>query len=179
MSAFKADEQNDDSLDWIILRDGSIALYKRNEFLEEDLQWLQAKGYLVISFDCTGWHSDRQMHNSLKDALSFPSYYGRNLDALNECMADDLIVPDDGGLAIVLRRYDSFFNGFGAAHGAEKGEAEIVLSIFASASRCHMLSGRRLITLVQSDDPAIQFGRLGCVGAIWNWRERLNSSRGL
>jgi hypothetical protein len=39
-----------------------------------------------------------------------------------------------------------------------------------------MLLGRRLLILVQSDNPTIQFGRLGGVPALWNHREWLNKS---
>ena len=39
--------------------------------------------------------------------LGFPEYYGQNLDALDDCLAD-VDVPADGGVAIVLRGYDRF-----------------------------------------------------------------------
>jgi RNAse (barnase) inhibitor barstar len=117
------------------------------------------------------------MHDSLKDALSFPSYYGRNLNALNDCMCEDLQVPDAGGLALVLRHYA---NGPGAVLDSKgMSGAEIVLDIFARASRYYMLTGRRLITLAQSDDPTVHFDYLDGVSATWNWREWLNKDRGL
>jgi hypothetical protein len=47
------------------------------------------------------------MHESLLVELSFPAYYGKNLDALNDCISD-LDVPDDGGVAIVLTSYDVY-----------------------------------------------------------------------
>ena len=46
--------------------------------------------------------TDRQaMHGELKQKLSLPDYYGGNLDALNDCLAErrerELIVIEDAG----------------------------------------------------------------------------------
>jgi RNAse (barnase) inhibitor barstar len=183
MASFKAGEVNDQPLDWIILRDGGIYLYWRQEILADDLKWLESNNYTIISFDAaewqseSAWESERRMHESLKAQLSFPDYYGMNMNALDECISDDLVVPDSGGLAIVLNHFDRFSTPDIAS--SERIAPEIVLDIFARAVRHHMLFGRRLLILVQSDDPKIQFGRLGGVAALWNHREWLNKNRGL
>jgi RNAse (barnase) inhibitor barstar len=185
MASFKADEVNDQQLDWVILRDGGLYLYWRREILADDLNWLESNAYTIISFEAaewqstSDWESERLMHESLKAHLSFPDYYGNNLDALDECMLEDLVVPDSGGLALVLNHYDRFFKPVHNLASDGGSTAEVVLSIFAKAVRYHMLFGRRLLILVQSDDPKIEFGRLGGVGAGWNHREWLNKSRGL
>ena len=57
--------------------------------------------------------------------------------------------------------------------------AEALLDIFAGTSRYKLLTGRRLITLVQADEPSIRFEKLGGVSAEWNRREWLNKDRGL
>ena len=38
--------------------------------------------------DCTGIENQQQMHQLLAQALSFPDYYGHNLDALMDCLTD-------------------------------------------------------------------------------------------
>lgn len=185
MAVFKADEVHDEQLDWTILRDGGVCLYWRQEILTDELNWLKLNGYKIISFEvaewqsASEWESRRRMHESLKAQLSFPDYYGKNLDALDECMLDDLVVPDSGGLALVLNHYDRFSHPVHTHASDEISIAEVVLSIFAKAVRYHMLFGRRLLILVQSDDPTIQFGRLGEVTACWNHREWLNKNRDL
>ena len=84
MAIFKSDEVDDKQLDWIILRDGGVQLYWRDEILSDDLRWLKSNGYKIISFDAaewrsgSEWESQRRMHESLKDKLSFPDYYGGN-----------------------------------------------------------------------------------------------------
>ncbi len=102
MAVFSTDDANDQRLDWTIALYGGVALYRRAEILAEDLNWLRSSGYRIVSFDAANWHTEDQMHDSLKADLSFPDYYGKNLDALNECMWDDLVVPDVGGLVLVL-----------------------------------------------------------------------------
>jgi hypothetical protein len=120
------------------------------------------------------------MHESLQDVFRFPEYYGKNLDALWDCMTD-LLVPKEGGVAIVLNSYDVYTRGPGSsrASGETTAAAQTVLDIMASASRVMLLTGKRLITLVQSDDPRMQFGKLGGVSAEWNKREWLNRDRAL
>src|SRR4051812_9263579 len=123
MTAFNPDVSFEDPLDWIVLRDGGVSLYWRSEFLAEDLNWLQQRKYRIVSFNTDMWRSEEEMHESLQTALAFPAYYGRNLDALNECVWDDLVVPDTGGLVIVLRGYDSFVKVSGRRVADQKSTA--------------------------------------------------------
>jgi len=177
MAVFSTNDANDQRLDWTISLYGGVALYRRTEILADDLDWLGSSGYRIVSFEAANWRTEDQMHNSLKADLSFPDYYGKNLDALDECMWDDLVVPDVGGLVLVLHHYDQFAKAGLSGRSDERSTAEIVLDIFARAARYHMLFGRKLLVLVQSDDPWIQFGKLGAVSAQWNRREWLNKNR--
>jgi len=138
--------------------------------------WLQSRGYVIHAFDTAEWKVESKMHDALQATLSFPAWYGKYLNALNDCMWEDLVVPENGGLTLVLSRYDHFVRTMQAGNHAS---AEIVLDIFARAIRYHSLLGKRLLVLVQSDDPKIQFGRLGGISATWNLREWLNQNRGL
>ncbi len=178
MATFDPQEQKRGTLDWVILRDGGIALYWRREYLDQDLEWFRQQNYQIYSFNCEKWVSGG-MHADFERTLSFPSYYGSNFDAFHDCL-EDLSVPEKGGTVVVLNRFDAFHKGRGPAlppYG--RTEAEIVLDILARASRYFLLTSRRFLTLVQSDDPSIQFDRLGDVAAFWNWREWMNENRGL
>lgn len=179
MAPFTQPDKYGNRLDWKILRDGGIALYWRREFFDKDLDWFRQENYQMFSFDCTRWASPEEMHTDFQQTLTFPSYYGKNLSALNDCLSD-LPVPDVGGIALVLSRFDAYANGPGTDPVASgRPEAEVVLDILARASRYFLLTGRRLLSLVQTDDPRIRFENLGCVSVIWNQREWLNKSRGL
>jgi RNAse (barnase) inhibitor barstar len=131
-----------------------------------------------LQFDANAWKSEEQMHDALKSTLSFPDYYGKNLNALDECMCEDIAIPDDGGLVIVLRRYDEFAKEV-QFYASECTFAEVVLHVLGKAVRYHMLFGRRLLILVQSGDPRVRFENLAAVAAQWNPREWLAKNRGL
>lgn len=48
------------------------------------------------------WETPRQAHEALAMALSFPEYYGHNLDALYDCLTDlpdTLLILENCGLA--------------------------------------------------------------------------------
>lgn len=182
MAPFELNQVDDQQLDWVILRDGGIALYWRSDILADDLKWFEAKKYVVHSFDTADWDSDEPMHEELKRALNFPEWYGKNPNALNDCIQNDLVIPESGGLALVFRHYDQFVRAthFASQTGdTRESDAEVALDILARAIRYHSLLGRRLLVLVQSDDPQLRFSLLGGISANWNWREWPNKNLGL
>lgn len=158
-------------LDWELLQNGAVSLYFRPQLLAADIEWLKKHDYRVDTFDCSLWLGESEMHEALSCDLEFPDYYGRTLTALNDCISD-IQVPEEGGRVLVFNRYDSF-----AARVPDV--AWSVLDIMEFCSRRFLLFGRRLIMLVQSDDPNISFELVGGRSVIWNPREWLRSSRGL
>jgi RNAse (barnase) inhibitor barstar len=171
MVAFRDGTDDFQQLDYALLQNGSISLYFRTEVLTEDVNWLAARGYRIDNFDCTTWHTEDDMYSAFAATLDFPDYFGRNLAALNDCLCE-IEVPETSGRVLVFRRYDAF-----AAKMPEV--AWHVLDILESNSRTYLLFGRRLLTLLQSDDPEIQFESVGARPVSWNGREWLNKNRGL
>jgi hypothetical protein len=43
---------------------------------------------MIITLDCDRIQNRDDIHNQFNDALGFPSYYGRNMDALIDCLSD-------------------------------------------------------------------------------------------
>lgn len=41
-----------------------------------------------ITLSAAGWKTPKDVHQALREALSFPEYYGNNLDALHDCLTD-------------------------------------------------------------------------------------------
>jgi len=171
MAHFRNEPDEWQRLDFKILREGSICLYFQNSVLEESISWFERNGYELDEFETSKWETEELMHEDFAATLSFPDYYGKNLDALNDCMSD-VEIPFDSGRVMVFRGYDTFNSRF-------SDTAQTFLEIFDEASRSRMVFGERLVGLVQSNDPMIRFDQTGRYSARWNEREWLNSDRGV
>lgn len=171
MAAFQKQPNPWQRLDWRLLQNGPISMYLRSVVLEDDIAWLAEHAYQIDRLDCSGWRDVQTAHTALAETLAFPDYYGRNLDALDDCMRD-LEVSDEGGRVIVLERFD-------VPATAISDFAYVVLDIVASSARDKLLFGRRMLALVQSNDPTLGFPPVGATSVTWNPREWLSSARGL
>jgi RNAse (barnase) inhibitor barstar len=171
MAIFRNEPEEFQRLDWMLLQDGAVTLYFRQQVLAEDVEWLKRHGYLVDSFECSSWIDESEMHEALSRGLEFPDYYGRNLNALNDCIGD-IEIPDAGGRVLVFNQYDLFAARF-------PDVAWSILDIMETNSHRLLLFGLRLIVLAQSDDPKISFAPVGGRPVTWNTREWLDTSRNL
>jgi hypothetical protein len=175
MAAFDPETDLSQDRAFRLMVNTSLTLFWRPQVLEETIAWLSAHGYQVTTIDASRWSTEHDLHRDMAAALSFPDYYGRNLDALNDCMRDVVSqdygwTPGAGGLALAFAGYDSF-----AARCPRA--AQIVLDIMATHSRSAALVGRRLMCLVQSNDPHIRFEPVGATAVMWNDAEWLDSKR--
>jgi RNAse (barnase) inhibitor barstar len=171
VASFRDDPEEWQRLDWRLMQNGPVALYFQAAVLEEDLAWLASRDYAIDEFDCGTWDSLEIMHSDLAGGLGFPDYYGRNPDALNDCLGD-IAVPDNGGRALVFRNFESFA-------GHQRDTADVLLDIVARVAWRKLMVGGRLLGLVQSGDPRLELAAVGSHSVLWNPREWLNSKRGL
>ena len=132
---------------------------------------LRNHGYIIYVLDATSWLSENDFHRDVTDVLAFPDYYGKNLDAFNDCLSD-VEIPESGGCAIQ-------FLGFDKLVAVLPVLAHAMLDVIETNSRRFLLTGQRLIALIQSDDPTMSVEHLGCSAATWNPKELLNKNRGL
>lgn len=174
MAFFKRKEKAPDEpqrLDWKLLERGAIALYHKSSVLSADMGWFRQQGYVIHELNGTQWTDAAAFHADVQRGLAFPDYYAKNLASWVDCLPE-LQVPDDPGMLIVFRRYDVFAK-------AQPQLAQTILDSIESTSRRFLLTGRRLIALVQSDDPRIRFERVGALPVTWNPREWTESDRGI
>lgn len=160
-----------DRLDYQLLQDGAVTLYYSADILQEDCDWLKQHNYRVRGLDASGWNTEAAFHAEVKRILEFPSYYGENLNAFSDCLSD-LEMDEDGGFAIAILHFDAFFR-------AMPDRAQAVLDIIETNSRRFLLTGKRLIALVQTDNPRSVYEHVGCMTPGWNPRERMERNRGL
>ena len=126
----------------------------------------------MVEFDTGSWASRDDMFDDFAERFHFPDHFGRNLDALNDCMGDVGWHADATGLVIVLRAFDAFAT-------VDRRTAQIMLDIFADQARRAILIGNRILCLVQSNDPQLSFGPVGAMPVLWNDAEASDSRRGL
>ena len=158
-------------LDWLLFQNGGVVLYHKHQVLTEHMAWLTREGYQPRELDAYGWKDARTFHEDVKRVFAFPSHYASNLASLVDALAE-LEIPPGGAIAVQMRRYDRFAK-------VEPHLAWSVLDALETTSRRLLLTGRRLLTLVQSDDPRIKFERVGAMPVNWNPREWLDTDRGI
>ena len=156
-------------LDWRLLERGAIALYHRSSVLSHDVAWLRQHRYQVYELDAVQWSTPADFHTDAQRVLGFPAFYAKNLAAWLDFLGE-LAVPDESGAALIFRHFDAFVR-------TQPQFAHTLLDSIESTSRRFLLTGRRFLALVQSDDPRIRFERVGALPVTWNPREWLDNDR--
>ena len=154
--------------DWNLLQNGAVTLYHRAAILDDDLAWLGANGYRVDRISCATWTTDALLHAGLASALGFPDYYGENLDAFNDC-ASTLEIAE-AGRVLAFERFD-------VPYKTIVPQGFMILDILEAQARQHLLFGRRLLAMIQTDDPMLSIKPLGGRAPTWNSREWLTAKR--
>jgi RNAse (barnase) inhibitor barstar len=170
-AAFGDTAADRERLDWLLFQNGGVVLYHKQQILAEHTAWLLREGYQLRELDANGWKDPKAFHEDVKRVFAFPSHYTSNLASLVDSLSE-LEIPPGGAVAVQMKRYDRFAK-------IESHLAWSVLDALETTSRRLLLTGRRLLTLVQSDDPRIKFERVGAMPVNWNPREWLDSDRGI
>ncbi len=172
MAFFKRKEKQPaeaERLDWRLMQRGAVALYHKGAVLSHDLAWFRQHAYEVHELDASRWTTADEFHSDAQRVFGFPPFYARNLAAWLDFLGE-IPVPDESGTVLLFRRYDALAR-------AQHQLAQTILDSIETTSRRFLLTGRRLIALVQSDDPRIRFERVGALPVTWNPREWTEADR--
>ncbi|WP_394427471.1 barstar family protein [Streptomyces sp. SGAir0957] len=176
MTAFTPDEEMNADLAFRLMANGFVTLFCRRGQLEEHTSWLDDHGYHVTALEAAAWSSQEDLLMGIGAALDFPDYYGRSLDAFNDCFGDVAsyaaygMPPEATGLVLALTDFDTFTD-------AHPETAQTFLDIIADNARRAALFGRRVMCLVHSSDPQIKFAPVGAMPVMWNDAESLDATR--
>lgn len=153
-----------------------VTLFWRRQLLTHAVLRLEGLGFRIVRLAAGEWTTEQDMHRVIAAALHFPDYYGHNLDALNDCLGEVACYggyddsPEGAGLVLSFTDYDRFA-------AACPRTAQIVLDIIADQARHAAVLQRRFFSLVQSNDPDIQFEPVGAMPVMWNSDEWADSNR--
>lgn len=170
MAVFEKYKNNCARVDWEILINGSVSLYYNNSILERDLKWLAEKQYEIVCIDLKEINTIEQFHKRLKEGCNFPEYYGENMSALSDCLRHDLKIPFESGFALVLQNFNLFYE-------KDKISAHEILERLSTGSKERILTGERLITLIQTSNPQFYPDTLGTFEIKWNRHEFMEKKR--
>ncbi len=154
-----------------LLRLSPLTRFADSAVMADEVRALEADGYRCVPLDCSGWDGEEGFHTAVASALDFPGYYGRNLDAFNDCLSS----TESGGcrgLVLVFSHWEAFARLAG-------DRAWAVLDIIACASRFRLVYGDRLLALLHVADSQLQFepvGRVGVVSSQREWRRRARAA---
>jgi hypothetical protein len=135
-------------IDWQLLQNSSVHRYRSDAEMERTATGLDRLGYVIHRLDAGSWRHEDEMHSALAAELHFPSYYGRNLDALNDVLGDVAEYrygddPETTGTVLVFSGYEPFAqNNAGLAHA--------LLNIFAVNARLGLLVGHPMLCLISA-----------------------------
>lgn len=154
-------------LDDQILQRGAICMYHKLKVIEKDIEWFNNNRYQIVNMDASNWSPENVFKNIMK-SFGFDGY-GENLDAFEDYL-DDLRKEKYRGLLLVFR-------GMGQLADKDKHLCEGILDVIAGTSRRWLVSGQRLICLLQSDNPDLYFEKIGGYNPSWNWQEWFDDKR--
>lgn len=167
------------SLGHELLSISPVTVYCGLPVLEDDLRRLAAERWVAARVDATRWANDGTSFDDVLRVLPLPSYWAnsehlRQPAKLRDAL-DELLVPDSGGLALVVTDFDDF-----ALSGSRKvrSEARYLLGLLVEGARRLQLFGKSLLVMAQTKDPDLHLEDLGGVPAWWNAREFVRANRG-
>lgn len=170
MAAFERYKNNCARVDWEILINGAISLYHKRNILEKDLKWLNEKGYKIVNIDLKEIDTVGLFHKKIKKACNFPEYYGENMSALSDCLRHYLEIPFESGFALVMENFDLFYE-------KDRMSGQEILERLNRGARERILTGERLITLIQTSNLQFCPEAIGSFELCWNRHEFANERR--
>ena len=157
------------SLEQKLLQNGCVVLYHNPFLMEAHSVRLVAEGWKFIEVYSAKVGCSDEFYDYMALQLGFPAYFGRNLEALNDCLSE-VEFPTSGRLALGLISFDRLVE-------TDREFAQGLLDVFAGAERRWLMEGKRVLFMVQTSDPDLSFAPIGSQLATWNFEEWLDAKR--
>lgn len=92
------------------------------------------------------------------------------MSALSDCLRHDLEIPFESGFALVMENFDLFYE-------KDKISGHEILERLSRGARERILTGERLITLIQTSNPRFYPEAIGSFELCWNRHESADEQR--
>jgi hypothetical protein len=153
-------------LDDRILMNGALSMYHDHAVLSEDASLLRTLGYRVYVVNAAHFMTTGAFHSKIALMLDVRRRYEETLEGFAAALRD--LQPSYWGrTVIVFQHFDVFARQCRLL-------AKQVLDLIEAESRRGLVDGRRLIALLHSDSPTLQFEPTSGVVVPWNERESPN-----
>lgn len=159
-------------VDWPLLQNGAVNLFRNPTYFVEAQTNLKAFGYDIGYVDCR--HGIDSFYQQVSEVLNWQEQFGYdrwtgNLDALNDAFGT---YPFGSSGKSVLA-----FESFDQIVSLDTNFAQNILDLIECAARDHLLWGRLLIGLVQTSDAGYACKNIGGRAANWNPKEWFQADR--
>jgi len=142
--------------------------------MNDAIDRLAEVGAATVRVDAGRWTPDSAL-DELAKALKFPDHFGRNMDALADCLFE--VVSGEYGFAgTATRRVLAIYQFEAFAIGFPERSAMLVSALYESAIVALKL-GAPFLVLLQSDDPDLHLAPVGATMIGWNRAEFQRSRR--
>ena len=175
MASFENSSETWQRPDWKLLQNGFVTLFCSKRIFDTAQTELADLGYDLVKLDAGEWDTTETGLLAFGMAFDFPDYFGKNLNALADCLRDVATFdygsdPSSTGTVVAIDRFDVLAK-------RDLDLAWTLLQILADTGRQALLIGHRFIVLVRSDDPALRLNAVGSTQIMWNQREFLDRDR--
>lgn len=147
-------------------------MYRNEWALSRLVTDLAGLGYEIAEVDVATCGDADNLRDAVIAAFDeWPSHYGRDTwMGFSDGLMDHLLNPARPRVVLVLKRLDQ-------VRGRDDASVRTLLDQLVSIARWHLLFGRRLICLVETDDTALDLGVLGGEQPGWSRHEFLIAHR--
>nr|WP_157529139.1 hypothetical protein [Kibdelosporangium sp. MJ126-NF4] len=166
MATFEDDVRGTHPEDFQLLHHGHLHLFRHAWALSRLVTDLASLGYEVVEVDAASCDSA----DSLRDAVigtidDWPADHGRgSWPGFNDGLMDYLLTAEHPLVVLVLKGLDQ-------ARRKDEASVLVLLDLLAAIARWHLLFGRRLICLIETDETELDTGELGGERPGWSRHE--------
>lgn len=173
MAIFTEAEIDRDWHTFTMFRDGGVVLFKNMDLFENCLKQLEDQRYETHHIECPHSIEPSSLLSLITKEFRIQASDSVGLDGFDDYLWNMSFGSEKGKVLAI--------SGFHHYRNKHKKAAKSLLDILSHHHRINLLTGNRLLILLQSNDSTIdeKLGEIGGYNVIWNQKEWMFKDRGL